>query len=103
MNKIILWIVGALLLGNFFGWNLHKMADDRPRPTMIIRDTVLPVLDTFSEANLVKFMEILDIQHPDIVLNQAKHETGNFTSNRFKKYNALFGFQSSDTNIHKYN
>lgn len=57
---------------------------------------------SFSEENLKKWMKDLNIEHADIVFNQAKHETGNFTSNRFKKYNALFGFQITDTNIIKY-
>lgn len=65
-----------------------------------ITDTVN--FEKFSEDNLIKYMQILEIEHQDIVLNQAKHETGNFTSNRFKEYNALFGFQISDVNIIKY-
>jgi flagellum-specific peptidoglycan hydrolase FlgJ len=47
-------------------------------------------------------MMLIEIQYPEIVLAQAKLESGNFTSERFKKYNALFGFQTSDTNIIKY-
>ena len=58
--------------------------------------------DSFSERNLLNFMYVLDIKNPNIVLNQAKLETGNFTSDRFKKYNALFGFQVSDTQVIKY-
>lgn len=58
--------------------------------------------DSFSEENLKNWMKDLNIEHANIVFNQARHETGNFTSNRFKKYNALFGFQITDTNIIKY-
>jgi flagellum-specific peptidoglycan hydrolase FlgJ len=47
-------------------------------------------------------MDILEIEYPNIVLAQAKLESGNFTSNRFKQYNALFGFQTSNTNVLKY-
>jgi len=69
------------------------------KPTIII-DTVK--IEVFSEANLVRYMEILEIEYPNIVLAQARLESGNFTSNRFKKYNALFGFQTSNTNVLKY-
>lgn len=65
-----------------------------------ITDTVK--FDKFSEVNLIKYMDVLEIEHADIVLNQAKHETSNFTSPRFKQYNALFGFQTSDVSIVKY-
>jgi flagellum-specific peptidoglycan hydrolase FlgJ len=47
-------------------------------------------------------MELLEIEYPDIVLAQARLESGNFTSNRFIKHNALFGFQTSNTNVLKY-
>jgi hypothetical protein len=70
-----------------------------PKPTNTI-DTIK--IEGFSEAKLIEFMDILEIEYPSIVLAQAKHETGNYTSNRFIKYNALFGFQTSDTSIIKY-
>jgi len=70
------------------------------RKPSIIVDTVR--IETFSEANLIRYMEILEIECPNIVLAQAKLESGNFTSNRFKQYNALFGFQTSNTNVLKY-
>lgn len=70
------------------------------RKPSIIVDTVR--IEVFSEANLIRYMEILEIEYPNIVLAQAKLESGNFTSNRFKQYNALFGFQTSNTNIIKY-
>lgn len=58
------------------------------------KDTVR--LDTFSEANLNSMMYILDIQHPEIVINQSKLETGNYTSVAFKKHNNLFGFMKGN-------
>ena len=70
------------------------------RKPSIIVDTVR--IEVFSEANLIRYMDILEIEYPNIVLAQAKLESGNFTSNRFKEYNALFGFQTSNTNIIKY-
>jgi len=70
------------------------------RKPSIIVDTVR--IETFSEANLIRYMEILEIEYPDIVLAQAKLESANFTSNRFKEHNALFGFQTSNDNVIKY-
>jgi len=58
--------------------------------------------DSIITDSIYEFILLLDIKHPKIVYNQAKLETGNFTSNRFIKHNALFGFQTSDTDIIKY-
>jgi len=88
------------------GWNIGKLIfSDNLKPKLIPKpinyaDTVR--IEGFSENNLIKFMMLIEIQYPEIVLAQAKLESGNFTSERFKKYNALFGFQTSDTNIIKY-
>ncbi len=49
-------------------------------------------LDTFSVNNLKKELDTLNIQHSDIVFNQARLETGNFKSHVFKNYHNLFGF-----------
>jgi len=88
------------------GWSIGKLIfTDYSKPNLIPKP--IPYADTvkiegFSENNLIEFMMLIEIQYPEIVLAQAKLESGNFTSNRFKKYNALFGFQTSDTNIIKY-
>ena len=47
-------------------------------------------------------MYILDIHHPEIVINQSKLETGNYTSVAFKKHNNLFGFMKGNK-IRHYN
>lgn len=46
-----------------------------------------------SEASLKKELIKNNIKHPDIVLAQAKLETGNFTSPVLKKNNNLFGLR----------
>lgn len=51
-------------------------------------------LDTFSEANLNCMMQNLEIQCPNVVMAQAKLETGNFKSYFFKVSNNLFGFRN---------
>lgn len=91
----------AIFIILFIGiWRNNNIVQPTLQKPIYITDTVK--IERFSEANLIKYMNILDIEYANIVLNQAKHETGNFTSNRFKEYNALFGFQISDVNIIKY-
>lgn len=46
----------------------------------------------FSPYNLKTEIEKQQIRFPDIVFNQARLETGNFTSNVMYKYHNLFGF-----------
>lgn len=45
----------------------------------------------FSTANMLKIMNQIGIAYPDVVLAQARLETGNFTSKVFKENNNLFG------------
>lgn len=48
---------------------------------------------SFSELNLYKKILELGIAYPDIVLAQAKIETGNFTSKIFRENNNMFGMK----------
>lgn len=99
-------IVLCAISGMVGGWNLgayiFKTRSEKfliPKP-VLYTDTVK--IEGFSEAKLMQFMKDVEIQYPNIVMHQAKLETGNFTSPRFIKYNALFGFQTSDTDVIKY-
>lgn len=47
----------------------------------------------FSTANMLKMMTDIGIAYPDIVMAQAKIETGHFTSKVFKENNNLFGMK----------
>lgn len=101
------FIVTVSILGLALGWTIGMQLDFLktkeqpllPKP-VLYADTVK--IEGFSEAKLIEFMEVIEMKHPKIVLNQAKLETGHFTSPRFIKYNALFGFQTSDTDVIKY-
>ena len=101
------FIVTVSILGLALGWTIGMQLDFLktkeqpllPKP-VLYADTVK--IEGFSEAKLIEFMEVIEMKHPKIVLNQARHETGRFTSPRFIKYNALFGFQTSDTDVIKY-
>lgn len=48
---------------------------------------------SFSELNLYKKILELGIAYPDVVLAQAKIETGNFTSKIFRENNNMFGMK----------
>lgn len=102
----IAFIVACAVCGIIGGWNLGAyIFKQRCKPLMLPKP--VPYADTvkiegFSEAVLLDYMKVLEIQYPEVVLNQAKLETGNFTAPRFIKHNALFGFQTSDTNVIKY-
>jgi hypothetical protein len=104
--KIIALYGICAILGIVGGWNLGAyIFQEKSEPLLLPKpiqyaDTVK--IEGFSEAELIKFMNIIEIKHPKIVLAQAKLETGNFKAPRFIKYNALFGFQTSDTDIIKY-
>ena len=101
------FIITVSILGIALGWTIGmqldflKSKEQRLLPKPVnYADTVK--IEGFSEAKLIQFMDIIEMKHPKIVFNQARHETGNFTAPRFIKYNALFGFQTSDTDIIKY-
>lgn len=101
------FIITVSLLGVALGWTIGMQLISLRKQEPFTLPKQAPYADTvkideFSEAKLIEFMDILCIKHPQIVLAQAKHETGNFTSPRFIKYHALFGFQTSDTNVIKY-
>lgn len=105
-NKLI-FIVTVSILALILGWTIGMQLDflktkEQPLLPKPINYADTVKIESFSENNLIEFMMLIEIQYPEIVLAQAKLESGNFTSERFKKYNALFGFQTSDTNIIKY-
>jgi len=102
------FIVTVTILGLTLGWTIAMQLNflKKKEPVFTLPKQV-PYADTvkiegFSEAKLLEFMKLVEIQYPNIVMNQAKLETANFTSPRFIKYNALFGFQTSDTDVIKY-
>lgn len=102
----IAFILACAFLGIIGGWNLGAyIFKERSQPILLPKP--IPYADTvkiegFSEAKLIEFMKVVEMQYPEIVLKQAKLETGHFKAPRFIKYNALFGFQTSDTDVIKY-
>jgi hypothetical protein len=89
---IIFSIVGIMALGLYrLSVSSEEPVREIPKPTMIA-DTVK--IDSFSENELILEMHDLKILAPNIVLAQAKLETGNFKSYLFQKSNNLFGFRN---------
>jgi len=50
----------------------------------------------FSEKALISLMKELKIKYPEVVLSQARLETGNFTSAIFKENHNLFGMKMAE-------
>lgn len=70
-------------------------AEPSPEPHVV-------VLDTFSSTALKQEINRQNILYSNIVYNQARLETGNFTSAIFKSHKNLFGFVGNNGYI-KYN
>lgn len=51
---------------------------------------------SFTEENLIKYLNEINIKFPDIVLAQAKLESGNYTSYLFRVNNNLFGMRKAE-------
>jgi uncharacterized FlgJ-related protein len=47
--------------------------------------------DEFSEQKLKEYLLELNLKYPEVILAQAKLESGNFTSRAFREQNNLFG------------
>ncbi len=102
--KVCDTLLGILTIGFIASLILHVNYVENHQCKVFnqVSDTDTVKVVTFSEEQLLNYMVLLEIEHIDVVLAQARHETGNYTSNRFIKHNALFGFQTSDTNVIKY-
>ena len=55
------------------------------------------------DSNVYSEIVAQEIYHPDIVLAQAKLETGNYKSKACKVYNNLFGLRRPDGSYYKFN
>jgi len=59
-----------------------------------LKDSITNIL-TFNKKNVKRLLKFYDIKHSNIVLKQAKLETGNFTSKIFADNNNLFGMKEA--------
>ena len=77
MIKRFLFVVGFTCLVTRVGGSDYKRVNELP----------------FSEYSALRIMDQIGIAYPDIVLAQAKLETGNFTSKIFKDNKNMFGMR----------
>ena len=92
-NLLLIGIITLLTVGTaIVGFGLDSNKTITIQKPIYHPDTVK--INTFSENNLTKLLDSLNIKHSNIVLAQAKLETGNFKSYLFKKSNNLFGFRN---------
>jgi flagellum-specific peptidoglycan hydrolase FlgJ len=92
--KIMVILVASIFIAGIITlYEVHKneVIPELPKPT-VTADTVK--IDTFSENALILELHDLKVLAPNIVLAQAKLETGNFKSYLFKVSNNLFGFRN---------
>lgn len=82
-------VIGVIIMG--FTYTMST----KEEPQGITVDTVYKDRMTLNEENVMYWLIELDVREPDIVLNQSRHETGNFKSRKCLELNNLFGFQYS--------
>ena len=94
-HLIYCFIIGLLL--GFYGFPKQQPNNDLKIKITIIKKDSVKVNKTsmlpLNEKNLKKVLKDNNIHHPNIVLAQAKLETGNFTSKVCKSKGNLFGLR----------
>ena len=75
---------------------------NKPNQTIILADTIKPY-SSIVDSNVYREIVSNNIYHPDIVLAQAKLETGNYKSKACTVYNNLFGLRKPDGSYYKFN
>lgn len=87
---IIIGVTGLCIWFMFYNNPVKLMSYNNPIKTVVI-NTNYEQDTTFSEIELVHYLEKLNVKYPDIVYAQARLESGNFNSAIFKLNNNLFG------------
>lgn len=101
------WILVGVVIGllvNFFTPKTTVVYKEinKPNQTIILADTVKPY-SSLGDSNVYREIVSNNIYHPDIVLAQAKLETGNYKSKVCTVYNNLFGLRKPDGSYYKFN
>lgn len=91
--NLIINISILLLIIGVTGLYIWLVSYNNPVKTVIINTNYEQDI-TFSEIELVHYLEILNVKYPDIVYAQARLESGNFNSPVFKLNNNLFGMKT---------
>ena len=101
------WILVGIVIGllvNFFTPKTTVVYKEinKPNQTIILADTIKHY-SSLVDSNVYREIVSNNIYHPDIVLAQAKLETGNYKSKVCTVYNNLFGLRKSDGSYYKFN
>lgn len=103
--KVNYWkFISAVLIGVLIGFLIGKSSISQPpnnhtieiiikRDSITKRKIISKVCPKLNEHTLMAELKKNNIKHPNIVLAQAKLETGNFTSKVSKTHNNLFGLR----------
>lgn len=101
------WILVGIVIGLLINLFTPKTTVvykeiNRPNQTIILADTIKPY-SSLMDSNVYREIVSNNIYHPDIVLAQAKLETGNYKSKVCTAYNNLFGLRKPDGSYYKFN
>ena len=101
------WILVGIVIGllvNFFTPKTTVVYKEinKPNQTIILADIIKPY-SSLVDSNVYREIVSNNIYHPDIVLAQAKLETGNYKSKACTVYNNLFGLRKPDGSYYKFN
>ena len=101
------WILVGIVIGllvNFFTPKTTVVYKEinKPNQTIISADIVKPY-SSLVDSNVYREIVSNNIYHPDIVLAQAKLETGNYKSKACTVYNNLFGLRKPGGSYYKFN
>lgn len=97
---ILVGIVIGLLMNLFILKNtvVYKEINKPAIPVDTIKSN-----SSLVDSNVYREIVAQEIYHPNIVLAQAKLETGNYKSKACKVYNNLFGLRKPDGSYYKFN
>ena len=101
------WILVGVVIGllvSFFTTKTTVVYKEinKPNQTIILADTIKSY-SSLGDSNVYREIVSNNIYHPDIVLAQAKLETGNYKSKICTVYNNLFGLRKPDGSYYKFN
>lgn len=101
------WILVGIVIGLLVSFFTPKTTVvykeiNKPNQTIILADTIKPY-SSLVDSNVYREIVSQKIHHPDIVLAQAKLETGNYKSKVCTVYNNLFGLRKPDGSYYKFN
>ena len=103
------WILVGVVIGLLVSFFTPKTTVvykeiNKPNQPIISADTdTVKAYSSLMDSNVYHEIVSNNIYHPDIVLAQAKLETGNYKSKACTIYNNLFGLRKPDGSYYKFN